>query len=212
MKPVINFRVLYGEQIMAIEHERKFLLNPNAGLNAILVNTVSSHFIMQHYVDLDKVDVTLIGPDDEEHPLTVCLDSTPAGDLIQYISITQDEYDQLAVAAGHPHRAVRYRRFDEQFYFTIKIDIGVVGSQIEVEKEISSDTYLLSIPLHSKTIIKRRHIMPLMEGSYSIDVFVKPHGLVLAEIETPEADTVLPHIVELGQEVTGNPQYFNSNL
>lgn len=63
-------------------------------------------------------------------------------------------------------------------------------------------------------IEKRRHRVPAGDGLiWEVDVFEGPHqGLVIAEIELPDAVTpfVRPHW--LGAEVTGDRRYYNANL
>ena len=56
--------------------------------------------------------------------------------------------------------------------------------------------------------------MPLGQGlTLEVDVFEHLDGLVLAEVEIPSLDTVLPDLPSwVGEEVTGQPAYFNRSL
>ena len=62
-------------------------------------------------------------------------------------------------------------------------------------------------------IEKHRHLVPLENDLLiEVDVFHRL-GLILAEIEIPSLDTVLPSLPEwMGEEVTGQPQYLNRYL
>ncbi len=60
---------------------------------------------------------------------------------------------------------------------------------------------------------KRRHIVPIGPSRWEVDVFEGPQaGLVLAEIELPMPTAVFDIPDWLGNEVTGDPRYYNSNL
>ncbi|MGN1173809.1 MAG: adenylate cyclase, partial [Muribaculaceae bacterium] len=49
--------------------------------------------------------------------------------------------------------------------------------------------------------------------TWEVDVFHGPHeGLIVAEIELTSADEKFSLPPFIGQEVTGNPDYYNSNL
>ena len=62
-------------------------------------------------------------------------------------------------------------------------------------------------------IEKRRHIIPVGELKWEIDVFEGAHpGLVIAEIELPNAQTSFVRPPWLGAEVTGEARYYNVNL
>lgn len=63
-------------------------------------------------------------------------------------------------------------------------------------------------------IEKRRHLVPAGDGlTWEIDVFEGAHlGLVIAEIELPDADTAFLRPDWLGVEVTGDRRYYNADL
>ena len=48
---------------------------------------------------------------------------------------------------------------------------------------------------------------------FEIDEFIKPnHHLILAEIELPQENTPFEKPNWLGEEVTGNPSYYNATM
>jgi adenylate cyclase len=62
-------------------------------------------------------------------------------------------------------------------------------------------------------IEKRRHLVAVGDLMFEIDVFTGAHeGLVLAEIELPDAKASFERPDWLGDEVTGDPRYYNANL
>jgi len=62
-------------------------------------------------------------------------------------------------------------------------------------------------------IVKTRYLVPSGIHTFEIDVFhEKNEGLIVAEIELGSEDEYFDKPDWLGEEVTGNPAYFNSNL
>lgn len=61
---------------------------------------------------------------------------------------------------------------------------------------------------------KTRCLIEAGDGlTWEVDIFAGAHaGLVVAEIELPTADTPFERPSWLGEEVTGNKEYYNSNL
>lgn len=115
-----------------------------------------------------------------------------------------------------PERTVRVRIRDEQAYLTIKGISNASGmSRYEWEKEIlvSEAQELLSL-CEAGVITKTRYLVPEPSGLvFEVDVFEGSHqGLVLAEIELPTEDTPFEKPSWLGEEVTGQKEYYNSYL
>lgn len=105
----------------------------------------------------------------------------------------------------------RIRKYGNEYILTIKMkDEGL--RQIEIEKDLSKEEFDLLWTKIDKSIEKTRYII----GRWEIDVFHnltdKYENLILAEIEIESEDEVIdiPKWVKI--EVTGLPEYFNSNL
>ena len=111
-------------------------------------------------------------------------------------------------------RTVRVRTIDDTGFLTVK-GITVGASRAEYEYEIPADDArqmldtLCERPLIEKTRFKVEH-----EGLiWEIDEFFGDNeGLVVAEVELRSADQAFRTPPWAGQEVTGDPRYFNSNL
>jgi len=115
-----------------------------------------------------------------------------------------------------PERTVRVRIKDQQGFLTIKGIGNVSGtSRFEFEKEINiQDAQALMRICEPGVIEKTRFLVPADNGlSFEVDEFYgENEGLLLAEIELPSEETSFSKPDWLGEEVTGNPKYFNSVL
>lgn len=113
-----------------------------------------------------------------------------------------------------PYRIVRVRIINNRAFLTIKgITTGI--SRYEWEYEINVDDALELMKLcKDKPISKTRYIIPIHSNlQFEVDVFHEHlNNLVIAEIELPDADTTFKHPEWLGEEVTGDERYYNSNL
>lgn len=120
-----------------------------------------------------------------------------------------------AYLSSVPERTVRVRIRDEKAFLTIKGKSSADGtSRFEWEKEIevneAKELILLAEP---HPIKKTRYIIPSDKHQFEVDVFHGIHkGLVLAEIELSEANEKFHQPDWLGEEVTGQKEYYNSYL
>ena len=128
--------------------------------------------------------------------------------------------EQIDIVQGYlstvPGRTVRVRTWGDKGYLTIKGKANDSGlSRFEWEKEITlaeaKDLLALCEP---GMIEKTRHLVPEKNGlTYEVDVFYGHHaGFVMAEIELPTEEASFDRPTWLGEEVTGDPRYYNSYL
>ena len=110
-------------------------------------------------------------------------------------------------------RNVRVRTMEDKAYLTIKgIAIGASRMEFEYEIPLKDANELLEIcekPLIEKTRYK------VQEGGFiwEVDEFFRENqGLIVAEVELESEDQEFPKPDWVGEEVTGDPRYFNSNL
>lgn len=111
-------------------------------------------------------------------------------------------------------RTVRVRLAGGRAWITIKGQ-GDGAARAEYEYAIPPDdaTDLLDHLCLPGQIDKTRHRIPYGGLVFEVDVFHGDNdGLVLAEVELPATDTVVEHPAWLGEEVTGDPRYFNAYL
>ncbi len=114
-----------------------------------------------------------------------------------------------------PERTVRIRIRDNQGFITVK-GLGCDGgiTRFEWEKEISRDEAEALLKLCLPGVIdKTRYLAIFGHHTFEIDEFHgAQQGLVLAEIELNAPDEAFEKPAWLGREVTGDPQYYNSNM
>ncbi|MDR0970229.1 MAG: CYTH domain-containing protein [Lentimicrobiaceae bacterium] len=112
-------------------------------------------------------------------------------------------------------RSVRVRTKGNQAYLTIKGKTDQSGiSRFEFEKEITTEEANELFQLCEPHFIeKTRHLIEVNGFVFEVDEFFGANaGLFIAEIELPSADTHFTKPEWLGEEVTGNPHYYNSSL
>ena len=114
-----------------------------------------------------------------------------------------------------PERTVRVRIKDQKGLLTIKGKSNKEGtSRLEWEILISLEEAkaLLDLAL-GELIEKIRYVIPCGEFAFEVDVFLKPkNNLILAEIELPAENTPFKKPEWLGEEVTGDPSYYNATM
>ena len=111
-------------------------------------------------------------------------------------------------------RTVRVRTIDDKGFLTIK-GISVGATRVEYEYEIPfDDAENLLNELCEKPIIEKNRYKITHGGFvWEIDEFFgENEGLVVAEIELESEDQTFEKPEWVGEEVTGDPRYFNSNL
>ena len=126
---------------------------------------------------------------------------------------------QLRITQGYlnsaPERTVRVRLKEGRGWMTVKgrgNDSGT--SRYEWEKEIPADEARELLRLCEPGVIdKTRYLIPAGPYTYEVDEFYGDNeGLTMAEIELPCEDTTFERPAWLGQEVTGDPRFYNAQL
>lgn len=131
----------------------------------------------------------------------------------------QDSPESYRIMQGYicsdPDRTVRVRVRGDKGFLTIKGRSSGGGlSRYEWEKEIPVfEAVELMALCGSGVIDKTRYLVPFGRHTYEVDVFHGANeGLVLAEIELAEEQETFEKPSWLGEEVTGDPRYYNSML
>ena len=109
---------------------------------------------------------------------------------------------------------LRIRTRDEKGYLTIKGRTNEKGmSRSEWEYEIPVDQARELLSFSNGTISKTRYLVPVGDHTFEVDEFYgENEGLVVAEVELESEDEEYPHPEWLGEEVTGDRRYYNSQL
>ena len=116
--------------------------------------------------------------------------------------------------SSDPQRVVRVRLAGDKAMLTVK-GITRGNSRLEFEYPIPvADADQLLDELCEKPLIeKTRHLRQVGDMTWEIDEFHGDNeGLVVAEIELAHEDQRFDIPTWVGQEVSGDPRYYNSNL
>jgi CYTH domain-containing protein len=111
-------------------------------------------------------------------------------------------------------RTVRVRTIDDKGYLTVKgITTGATRSEYEYEIPASEADAMLTELCEKPLIEKSRHKIKAGAHTWEIDEFFGDNrGLVVAEVELASEGQSFQKPEWIGEEVTGDPRYFNSNL
>lgn len=136
--------------------------------------------------------------------------------------VKNDGYTKMATASyrirqGYlcrdPERTVRLRVKEDRGYLTVKgRNIGASRDEFEYEIPLHDAEKMLGMCL-PPLLEKIRYIVPFGGHIWEVDEFGGSRtGLVTAEIElsSEKEDYAVPEFV--GEDITGNPAYYNSNL
>ena len=113
-----------------------------------------------------------------------------------------------------PERVVRDRQMGDRAVLTIKgKGEGIVRPEFEYDIPLDDAQAMLRQLCLQPTIEKRRHTLKAGPHTWEIDVFDGDNlGLVVAEIELASASEAFEKPDWLGEEVSDDSRYLNSNL
>lgn len=137
--------------------------------------------------------------------------------LVKDNGFLEMQTDQLEISQGYlcsdPERTVRVRIRNNKSYLTIKGRTnGAARNEYEYEIPISDAREMLKM-CKPNVIRKIRHIVPFRGHIWEIDEFLDDlYPLIIAEIELKENNEQYDLPEFIGKNVTGDPQYYNSNL
>lgn len=128
---------------------------------------------------------------------------------VKKIEITQ------TYLTSDPLKTIRIRTSDREAYMTIKTPVkdGTISrGEWEFPIPYEDALELMQICIPGK-VVKTRYIIPAGKHKFEVDEFHdKNQGLIIAEIELESDDEDFTKPDWLGEEVTGDPRYYNSNL
>ena len=128
-------------------------------------------------------------------------------------STDKGEYIAQGYLSSKPERVVRVRIKNNRGYITIKgKNVGISRSEFEYEIPESDAKALLEL-CEPSIIIKRRHIVEIDGSRWEVDIFEgENEGLVIAEIELQVENEKFIKPDWIGEEVSMDNRYYNSNL
>ena len=115
---------------------------------------------------------------------------------------------------GSADLTVRVRIRDEEAFLTIKGRSDVAGLERDAWKwPIGGDEARSLLRFSAGAIEKTRYIVPYEGHTFEVDRFYGANeGLVMAEVELSTRDEEFARPEWLGEEVTGDVRYYNSQL
>lgn len=133
------------------------------------------------------------------------------------------DYKQAAVSSSYivqgyigrtPSLTFRIRLRDERGYLTVKGRTDEAGmSRDEWEYEIPAADARELLAHSDGSIEKRRYMVPAGRHTFEVDEFFGANeGLTMAEVELSSPDETFERPAWLGDEVTGDKRYYNSQL
>jgi len=125
------------------------------------------------------------------------------------------EYIVQAFLNRNPERTVRIRIKDDKAFLTVK---GISNKEGTTRREweyaipVSDAREMLKI-CEEGVIEKWRYLVSVGTHTYEVDVFEGENdGLIVAEVELASEEESFQKPSWLGEEVTGDEAYYNSNL
>ena len=129
------------------------------------------------------------------------------------LKLTGGERISQGYLAIDKNKIVRVRAKKNQGYLTIKsANVGIVRQEFEYEIPINDAEELLK--LCAPYILRKvRYKVDYAGHVWEVDIFEGKHaGLILAEVEINSLDEYVKIPDWVGEEVSKDPRYFNSNL
>lgn len=139
--------------------------------------------------------------------------------LVNSLKFKEEAINSFEIAQGflntHPERTVRVRIKGNKGFLTVKGKSNESGtSRFEWETEISITEVKQLLQLCEEGIIEKiRYHIPKGNHLFEVDEFFGDNsGLIIAEVELNHENEAFEKPSWLGNEVTGQIQYYNSQL
>jgi len=139
--------------------------------------------------------------------------------LVTSEAFKNESHKQIRIKQGFlnrdPERTVRVRLISDKGILTVKgLSTNDGLSRFEWEKDISkSEVEALLLLCEQGIIDKLRYEVKVNHHTFEIDEFFGDNeGLIIAEVELNDENEAFEKPEWLGEEVTGNIKYYNSQL
>ena len=129
-------------------------------------------------------------------------------------SLAQGKKYRQGYLSSVKERVVRVRTIEDKGFLTIKgITKGATRAEFEYEIPIAEAEAMLDNLCERPLIEKNRYKIEFGGLIWEVDEFLgENQGLIVAELELESEDQPFEKPTWIGEEVTGDPKYFNSNL
>ncbi|MGY5355276.1 CYTH domain-containing protein [Wenyingzhuangia sp. IMCC45467] len=139
--------------------------------------------------------------------------------LVKNLDFIKVSYDNNRIEQGYLNsnkdRAVRVRIKNNEGFLTIKGASNESGTtRFEWEKQISIEEAIKLLAICEPGVIsKTRYLVKVNQHTFEVDVFDGDNkGLMVAEVELTSENETFKKPNWLGNEVTGEIKYYNSQL
>ena len=111
-------------------------------------------------------------------------------------------------------RTVRVRTAEDKAFLTIKgLTVGATRAEYKYEIPFDEGKEMLDALAEKPLIEKKRYKICVGDLTWEIDEFLGDNaGLIVAEVELKSENQAFDSPAWLGEEVTGDPRYYNANL
>lgn len=129
-------------------------------------------------------------------------------------SVSKSIHIKQGYISTNPLSVVRIRITDSKAFLTLKgKGKGISRPEFEYEIPTRDAEEMFNLFCINSGLVKTRHIVEYKNHKFEIDEFEGRHkGLIFAEVEMNSENEKVELPEWIGEEVTGNPKYFNSNL
>jgi adenylate cyclase len=127
---------------------------------------------------------------------------------------TTRKYYKQGYLSRHPERTIRIRIAEEKAFLTVKgKTVGATRAEFEYIIPIGEAQMMLDNLCEKPLIEKYRYTLVHQGFVWEVDEFLgENEGLTIAEIELPSEDTPFDLPMWVGEDVTHDARYYNSNL
>ncbi len=132
----------------------------------------------------------------------------------EWRSLAQGTVYRQGYLSSQKERTVRVRTVDDQGFLTIKgANVGMTRLEYEYEIPVEDAIALLEELCEKPIIEKIRRKIDYAGFVWEVDEFLgENEGLIMAEIELENEEQPFEKPPWIGEEVSGDARYFNSNL
>ena len=129
-------------------------------------------------------------------------------------TLTQATYYRQGYLSSVEQRIVRVRRAGDKGMLTVKgLSVGATRKEFEYEIPLDDANEMIDLLCEKPIVEKNRYTIPVGDVIWEVDEFRGINeGLVVAEVELQSEEQAFDKPDWIGNEVTGDPKYYNANL
>lgn len=132
----------------------------------------------------------------------------------EWRGLAQGELYRQGYLSTEKENIVRVRTMDDKGFLTVKgLTVGAKRKEFEYEIPTTDANEMLEHLCKKPILEKIRHRITIGDAVWEVDEFLgENEGLIVAELELAFEEQTFDKPIWIGDEVTGDPKYFSSNL